>query len=494
MSIPNQCNSIPGGSRRGPCVIFGNGLGCDVADAVPFLEQLRARFPHVDVLTPAAPVVPCRMCDFEETACWFDLPSMEEWESLSTREQLELPARDIGDNCDRYYLRTTHGGRCSQEPPAGGERLRAGHGAREDQCATSSSGCGGQSGRDSVISGDRNLQLHVGKEQDPATCKKIGRDEAILDGTDAKLVRQILHDVDDSSWGVMEVHPPVVGKHETDRDVGERVAPSLASQKKESPSPSSPPRPVSLLSPPSPALHLPAPPPGDWGSAVFAGFSQGASMALFAGLRGLIRDVKRRQEESGRGEDAPPSEIVGDGNGGAAEVSKHRAKRVKKSHPAGTSKETSPAPSSAARGSDSAGLSRGKSSTSPLRQRREAPAGILALSTYVPAARALQAAAEAAGVKKQKGSPPPNGPLPILLCHGTADGVLDPKLAEETRAWLLEVFGARHVRVELHIIEGGGHAFGYNEGEIVGSWLQKVFPFSPPGTLVEDERGARVTK
>jgi phospholipase/carboxylesterase len=84
-------------------------------------------------------------------------------------------------------------------------------------------------------------------------------------------------------------------------------------------------------------------------------------------------------------------------------------------------------------------------------------AGILALSTYLPAAAALEPRLAAA-----------NRDVPILMCHGTYDPVVVPLMGEAARAWLIE----RQYAVEWHAYPMQ-HQVSPAETADIGRWLRK---------------------
>merc|ERR1712194_418120 len=73
------------------------------------------------------------------------------------------------------------------------------------------------------------------------------------------------------------------------------------------------------------------------------------------------------------------------------------------------------------------------------------PAGILVMSGYLPNQAKV---AKAPGLEAM-------ADVPVLLCHGTHDMMVDPSAAKSTKR-ALEDFGLKHV--ELREYEGMGHA------------------------------------
>ncbi len=204
----------------------------------------------------------------------------------------------------------------------------------------------------------------------------------------------------------------------------------------------------------------------DFSNTVFGGFSQGASMALFAGMRGLIRDQARgRKMEKERGSDA--------------RMTSRSPKRSRAEAVDDDADETPPSPkrSKVEDGRSPSGYVARTSSPGAAGSSgriRECPKGILALSTYIPGAKALLDAAKSVGLGSSSGG----DVVPVLICHGTTDRVLEHELADETKSFLEETCGKR-VDVKLQKFPGLEHKFCPVEEAVVIEWLKKVFP--PPG-------------
>jgi phospholipase/carboxylesterase len=89
----------------------------------------------------------------------------------------------------------------------------------------------------------------------------------------------------------------------------------------------------------------------------------------------------------------------------------------------------------------------------------ETLAGIVALSTYIPAPASLAAEATAA-----------NAAIPVFAAHGVEDDIVPIQLGEAARGFLL----ARHVPVEWHIYRMP-HSVCLEEIAAIGAWLGRRF-------------------
>lgn len=87
-------------------------------------------------------------------------------------------------------------------------------------------------------------------------------------------------------------------------------------------------------------------------------------------------------------------------------------------------------------------------------------AGVIALSTYIPAADLLDREASAA-----------NRAIPILAAHGTQDDVVSPALGHQARDFLTQ----RGYAVEWHEF-AMPHALCIEEVELIGRWLRARLP------------------
>ncbi|CAE8653637.1 unnamed protein product [Polarella glacialis] len=94
-------------------------------------------------------------------------------------------------------------------------------------------------------------------------------------------------------------------------------------------------------------------------------------------------------------------------------------------------------------------------------------AGVVCMSGYLP----NQAAVEAALPPGKR--PAALAELPVLLCHGTRDGMVNLDAAKRTRD-ALEALGLQ--RVELKEYKGMGHEVCEEELADVTTWLQQVIP------------------
>ncbi|CAG2147148.1 Carboxylesterase 2 [Cupriavidus yeoncheonensis] len=89
----------------------------------------------------------------------------------------------------------------------------------------------------------------------------------------------------------------------------------------------------------------------------------------------------------------------------------------------------------------------------------DALAGIIALSTYIPAPDMLAAASTAA-----------NAAIPVFAAHGTLDDVVPPRLGEHARDFLL----ARGIPLAWHTY-AMPHSVCLEEIAAIGSWLKGTF-------------------
>jgi len=89
----------------------------------------------------------------------------------------------------------------------------------------------------------------------------------------------------------------------------------------------------------------------------------------------------------------------------------------------------------------------------------ETLAGIVALSTYIPAPASLAAEATAA-----------NAAIPVFAAHGVEDDIVPLQLGEAARDFLL----ARHVPVEWHLYRMP-HSVCLEEIAAIGAWLGRRF-------------------
>ncbi|CAD7929711.1 unnamed protein product [Amoebophrya sp. A25] len=129
--------------------------------------------------------------------------------------------------------------------------------------------------------------------------------------------------------------------------------------------------------------------------------------------------------------------------------------------------------------------------------KKSVPRGILALSGYLPAAKALMAVAES--LQKDRATTP-EVPLaatvaqkvcncshvPVLLCHGRQDEMVSYWNAEKTQIFLREEF---EINAEL-LSYDMGHEACQKEVDAVAKWLHDRFPKHDEKFL--DEHGARM--
>lgn len=90
-------------------------------------------------------------------------------------------------------------------------------------------------------------------------------------------------------------------------------------------------------------------------------------------------------------------------------------------------------------------------------------AGIIALSTYLPLRARLGAELAAA-----------NGDTPVLMCHGSQDGVVLPEFGETSRDVLLQ----QGIPVEWHMYPMG-HNLCADEVRHISDWLNTRLPLNP---------------
>eukprot|EP00392_Amoebophrya_sp_AT5.2_P007605 g7620.t1 len=134
------------------------------------------------------------------------------------------------------------------------------------------------------------------------------------------------------------------------------------------------------------------------------------------------------------------------------------------------------------------------------KNRRSVPRGILAMSGYLPATKALMAmaasvrkdtlaksrgggvdgsnsCADAGGVSVSSEVARPDvldlSSVPVLLCHGTADQMVSFDNALKTKNFLAEEFS---IDAEVYEIAGMGHEACQEEIDHVKDWLRKRFP------------------